>query len=420
MGRPTLTIVWNWNKKKKQSKKYPVYIRVTYRRKSEYLNLANDGIPNLLKEEISTTFQAHKSSSWVRGRNDAFELNQKIKHVMDRLEIFITEQIRSEEPLTLKAIKNNYMGKSLSKPSFNEYVQKYIDESPELNIRAENTKKVYRTFLKKLNEYKPVWPIDQVNYKTVKLFIQWLRYDESQKLKIGTIDKYTDKLRKIYQQASLEGICPVQEHLTHGLKEIRQIDGDEDQTGESLTKEEIQKWINVDLKGIRAHHRDIFLICINLACYYNDLEVMKTKEIYQDKDESGQMFTAIATKRFKKTKGKFQPIHARLSERTLKILFRIHRVKSVDSLIKLDRQLVPDMISDQKYREHLKKIAEAAGISKNVTTRVSKYTGRDLLEEMNTGSLVKHTTGHTHELQSSRYSRKEGKEAMKVIKPVDF
>jgi hypothetical protein len=92
----------------------------------------------------------------------------------------------------------------------------------------------------------------------------------------------------------------------------------------------------------------------------------------------------------------------------------------VRMLRELDSPLIPNMISDQKYREQLKSIAKAAKIKKNVTTRVSKYTGVDLLSEQNKNNLIKHTTGHTNEAQAARYNRKEGKEAMKQINPVDF
>jgi site-specific recombinase XerD len=281
---------------------------------------------------------------------------------------------------------------------FNDFAKDYVK-----NVRglALNTLKVYNTFLKHLDSFNKRIKFSDLNEGLLQSFKEFLQFDQG--LKGGATKKYFDKLKVICKEAVKKGYLEVNQNPFY-YSDIRVKVEKPRRT--HLEIEEIMKIANLDLEGALEKHRDHFLFQICTGLYYKDF-----KNLISDDVQENSLGPYIIGNRIKNENQFIIPVYK--FPMAVRIL---NKYRIENSYI-----VFPDTISDQKYNEHLKTIAEKAEIRKTITNKVARHTYVQLWMSRGTErQFVSRLVGHTEEDTTQEYYNLSIHDVEKKLSSVKF
>lgn len=364
--------ILNKNNIRNKNGRYTVFIRITVDRRSRYLNTG---------EKIDEKHWSGKENKWIRDSYPfAFELNTLIRKKIQLLQQFEYRQKLFGNAVSLQGL-SEYFSKKADPNVFNEYVAEFMKS---IKGKSLNTLKKYRTFQKYLNEFNSKLSFAQLNEQVFQEFAAWLQ----KKGMMGvTVYKYFDPFKVICKQAVKDGYLEKDPFLYIDL-------GVKPTKGKRVYLEiqEISELKNAQLAADREDlhvTRKHWLFCFYASFYYSDLRQLKWENVKHT--EHGYV---IMANRYKNENSFIAPVHR----------FK-HAVQILEAQKGIDPILVfPEAISEQKFNDKLKELAEAAGLTKNLMNKTARHSAIQFWEAqgLETQHMAK-MAGHTKESTTKEY-----------------
>ncbi|MBR1879156.1 MAG: site-specific integrase [Prevotella sp.] len=333
---PLLAYIYNRYGKATSNKEAVVELRITYERRQKYIST---GIWLLPK---------HWRNGSVVNRVDAIQLNQMLDKLIVEVRKVIMEMIEEDNidiysiPARLKRLRSGGV-------SFIEYCGKRA-EIRKYNKSADSQER-YDRFMRKFIEWGEIEDWEDITEEKVMEFNNYL---EGKGFKPYSIwQNYHRFLNGFINDAINEGL------LTRNPYKWLNIEKDKSRTGigKYLSPEEFSKVQNAPLSTDSLKRvRDLFVFQTYTCMAYTDLssfDASKIKEVKGMKVYIGQR---------KKTKETF----------TIPLLSPALAV-----LQKYNNRL--PIITNVKYNEYLKVVAQAAGIDKPISSHWARHTGATIL-----------------------------------------
>jgi integrase len=375
---------------------YPVYLRIHFRGKTDYIRI-ND-VPNIHKKD------------WIgdarRGRyiNDFF-FNQIICDTLENTRKWANEQIGKGVPLTTQMIKAHLNGGIDTSETFNQWCHNFVrtinkDKSTK-EKRAYRTIQAYKSFLHKLDDFNPAIRFDELNKPLIKEFDKYLSREHD--LQGVTRLKYWDKFKVCYRELVNQGFSKNDADLFSGLN-IKK----EDSKRVSLNKEEVAILRDAELNDPRDRFtRDIYVFECLTGMLYADVEQLKWKHVSKETIlEHGQK--------------KEVPYISKERDKS-KVTFKVPLFPDAQLIIErygsADRQpeqpVFTGLVSSDKFRKRLRRIAADIGIHKALGPRSARHTFGEMMTSMNMSSLkIATAMGHKDLKSQQTYVRQSTASAL--------
>lgn len=408
---PTLKPVINRNNRKNKSGLYSIHIRVTLGRDSGYVSL--DSEPRIA---ISDWNKKQTYKNYVKNTHPlSFEINQEIESMMGKIHKIVQRHYDTSLILEglLKELKKN--GDS---NYFNDYVEEYI-MNPSKKLDTVTLQK-YKAFLLHLNNFRPKIKFKDLDSKLAYDFQQYLQSERKttggckKRLAGATIKSYFDKFKVIIRQCRVDKLLTFEEtfslfdELNYKVeKPVRTF----------LEKEDIDKLITLKFAENEVQmerDRDLFLFQIHTGYYYNDLQILKKREItFQPNDGN-----VIVSHRYKNNQTSIVPIFLfPINER----IIEKHGNKNEGEDFLFNET---NFIEPQKYNFKLKKIAKRAGLSDEIALKVSNKVARHtyfqlLIRSGVSPAIAAKIAGHTNEKSTKSYYAIDVRDVLEGVKDIN-
>ena len=299
---------------------------------------------------------------WVSGRAvgknaEATAINQKL----DRIKYLIADSYKElsavSDRVTARQVKTRFQGIATGRMGLVRYFEEYIEEfSKRVGVNREpSTLKTYQHALWSLKLFlKNKYRISEIAFSSLNIaFIE--AYDlflkVERKMKPATIISYTIKLRRMVKLAQSEGLLMSDPFIGYSAEQA--------ESGQKyLTGEELKKIRTVSLSDpFRYLVRDMFIFSCFTGFAYGEMCNLRLEELIE---EGGLLW--IKTRRRKTGTPEDVPL-----------------LDLPIALIRKYRHLAPPgkllpMLSNSNMNIHLKKIAVACGIGKNLTFHTARHT----------------------------------------------
>lgn len=271
MNLPNYTPLWNWRGRTNKLGRYPICIRITLDRKTQYHTIK---VPMTVRKDEWTG----KPNAWVSNKHPyAFEINQAIKETLQLLENlnkrFYAAKKSLSFPLIFKELQRNN-----NTNSFNLYYAEIIKDPPE--VLDDETMKRYRSALAALNKFNTAITFNDLSddlFQRVKKYCL-----ETLGLVGSTTNGYFNAYKKVVYWARKDNHI-TKDHEESIFEEIHIKIGKPKK--DRLEMEEITAWKNHDFKGknpTQERDRNLFLIQIYTGFYYSDLRELLKIELKKD------------------------------------------------------------------------------------------------------------------------------------------
>lgn len=339
---PLLEYVWNRYKKATSKKEAVVELRITYERKQKYMTTGIFLLPK------------HWHHGTIVNRPDAIQLNQMLEKMMVDVRKVVLQMMEEgnidiyDIPDRLKRQRNGGM-------TFIEFCQKRAE------IRSYNklpdSQKRYERFMKKFIEWGKIEDWDDINEENIIAFDNYLAKKGFKPY--SKWQNYHRFLNSFIIDAINEG------YLHKNPYKWVQIEKEKSRTGigKHLSLDEFTKIRNLKLSTESLERvRDLFVFQTYTCMAYTDMAAFDASKI--QKVKSMDVYVAKRNK----TKG----------------TFIIPLLSPALAVLKKYNNKLP-IISNVKYNEYLKVIAQAAGIDKLLSSHWARHTGATLL--LNEGGL---------------------------------
>lgn len=352
-GFPKLSFIYDRYKKASSTRKASVELRITYNYKQKYIST---GISLYPKE-------------WKRGvvvnTSDAQQLNQQLdKLLIDVRQILIDMSRKSfidifKVPEELKRRKDAHIG-------LFDFIMKRITVRE--YGKAEDTKERYERFIRLFKQWNGIKDFEDITETNI---IKYDEYLKSQGMKdYSKWNNYHRFLNSFILDAIDAGYIKKNPYKWLNIEKGKSTNG----LQRCLTPEEFNKIKNVKLPTESLEHvKDMFIFQTYTCLSYADLRdfdiqkivTIKGMKVYTGKrDKTGKQFT-------------------------------IPLLSEALSILKKYGNKLP-VISNVKYNQYLKVIAQAACIDKPISTHYARHTGATLL--LNEGvdmQIVSKICGHS-------------------------
>ena len=268
---PHVAVVLNWRNETNKSGLYPVHLRITINRVSQYYKI---DVPKKIRlAEWSGTDDA-----WVKQSHEfSFEINNQIRDKKNIVHDLIKRHYSFNKNLHFDTIFL-HLDKKGDRNSFHDYMDEYIKKPPEK--LEEVTLKKYRTAVKHLRAFRKQVYFSDIDSLMVKDFHRYMQVDL--KLEGAACKKYMEAFKKVVRHARKENfISPAQ--LEFLFDEVKITVKKPKRT--YLEPHEIKAW--KDYKFEKDQHflerdRDIFLLQIYTGYYYKDLLIFMKEQLLDD------------------------------------------------------------------------------------------------------------------------------------------
>ena len=326
----------------------PIYVRITV-----------DGIP----KEICTSRQCdpdrwNANAGRVNGtKEDVKLLNAYLDTLQTKVYEVRRQVLEKNETLTAKLLKNTLKGISEKSKTVIEIFQDHNDQMKSLVDKdfSPTTLKRYKTSMghTKWKYGIPNMDIKKLNYEFVSQYEFWFKTIRN--CNHNTTMKYIANFRKIINGCIRNGW--IEKDPFAGFKMTKK-----EVIPEFLTEHEIQKIVGKKFASERINQvRDIFLFCCYTGLAFIDVKKLKASEIGIGIDGSKWIFTNRQKTGI--------PSRIPLLPFALEIL---NQYKDHPGCI--NSGMVLPVLSNQKYNEYLKEVANICGINKNLTTHTARHT----------------------------------------------
>lgn len=239
--------------------------------------------------------------------------------------------------------------------SFNDFVKTYIKNRD--NFKTLGTRLKYETFEKYLDEFNKAISFNDINHS---FFNQYKDFLITKKNNKGpTVEKNFDPMKRIIKSALLEGYLSIDPFINYRLN----VDLTPSTNSQiRLTDEEmitIRDLIIPDHMSGVQRDRTLFMFCYYCAIRISDLRILKWENIINTKHG-----LVVDAKRHKTGERYITPLY--------KFINGLHILKEQEKRTGRKDHIFQETISADKYNEHVKKLAELAGIDKNICNTTAR------------------------------------------------
>lgn len=328
-----------------------------------YLRITVDGIP----KEISTGRQCdpdkwNANAGRVNGtKEDVKSLNAYLDTLQTKVYEVRRKLLEKNEAITADGLKNVLKGTSDKSKMIMAIFQQHNDQMKSLVGKdfSPATLERYKTSLehtKSFMEWKygvSDMDIRKMDYEFVSQYEFWLKTFRN--CNHNTTIKYIANFRKIVNRCIRSGWLEKDPFVGFKMTKKEVIP-------EYLTEHELEVMAGKKFTSERLMQvRDIFLFCCHTGLAFADVKKLKSSEIGVGIDGSKWIFT---------NRQKTDTIsRIPLLPTALEIIDRYQDHPSC-----LNSEKVLPVLSNQKYNEYLKEIANICGISKKMTTHTARHT----------------------------------------------
>lgn len=380
MKLPIIKFIFDRRKRSGRNIEGTVELRVTYERGIKYISTGVRVLPSQWK------------NGTVVGRIDARELNAALDKIQESCRR-ATNQMLEEGYMCLNEIPNRMKMAESNGISFFEYCQQRAEIRQ--YGRKPDTKKRYDRFLKKFHEWGGIKFFSDVTDRKIMEFDKYLAAKGTMK-NYSKWNNYHRFLNSFITDAMAEGLLKRNPYKWLNIPKDKNGHGLE----KFLTEEEVTKIRRAIMPTESLERvRDVFVFQIFTCMAYSDLadfDASKVENVDGElmykgrRDKTGQEFTFMLLK------------------------------PAIDVLHKYDNHL--PIISNEKYNDYLKLVAQASGIDKPLTTHWARHTGATLL--LNHGvdmETVSHILGHsTPKITRSTYAKLLDKTILNKMRKLRF
>ena len=333
---PLLVYVWNRYGKATSKKEAVVELRITYERRQKYIST---GIWLLPK---------HWHNGSVVNRIDAMQLNQMLDKLLVEVRKVIMEMV-DEDNIDIFSIPDRLKRLRTGGVSFIEFCRKRAD------IRSYNksgdSQKRYERFMKKFIEWGEIEHWEDITEENIIAFDKYLA---SKGFKpYSKWQNYHRFLNSFIIDAVNEGL------MTKNPYKWVQIEKDKSRTGigKYLSPEEFVKVRNLKPTTESLERvRDLFVFQTYTCMAYTDMASFDASKIQEIR---GMKVYVGKRNKTKET-------------------FTIPLLSPALSILKKYNYKLP-IISNEKYNEYLKVVAQASGIDKPLSSHWARHTGATIL-----------------------------------------
>lgn len=350
---PLLEYVYNRYKKASSTKEAVVELRITFERKQKYMTTNIFLLPK----------NWHKGS--VVNRVDALELNEFLDKLMVDVRKVIL-QMREEGNIDIFSIPDRLKRLRAGGISFLDF----CDKRTEIRAygKSDDSQERYHRFMKFFRAWGVIKDWDDITEENIILFDAYLT-DRGLK-PYSKWNNYHRFLNSFILDALSEGYLRRNPYKWVRIEKDKSSHG----LGKHLTPEEFKRVMNVDLATESLEKvRDVFVFQTYTCLAYVDLAAFDAKKIQ----------TVKGMKVYVGKRGK------------TKETFTIPLMKPALDILAKYKDKLP-IISNVKYNEYLKVVAQAAGIDKPLSSHWARHTGATLL--LNSGidmRIVSKICGHS-------------------------
>lgn len=351
---PTLAMVFDRCHKGSANKHAIVELRIAYDSKQTYISTGVFLFPKEWK----------KKSQVVVDRADALILNEFLqKFRIDALEVI--REMYEEGNIDIFAVKRRMIEKKKKAVTFLEYYAQKAENRKHGICKIAQGR--YDLVLRVLKEFGKIKNFSDLNEKNIIAFENFLK--KKGIMATSRYQNYHKYLIRFIKMAQREGYMKYNPYDT-----VRLDHGDFDKSiDKCLSLEEVRKLQAATMDERLSKVRDLFLFQCYSCLSYTDLEKFDTKKI---EEVDGKKY-------YSGRRGK------------TKVRFTVPLLQPALEILEKYNKKLPK-ISNAKYNEYLKEVAEAAGIEKSLTTHWARHTGATLL--LNGGvpmEIVSKVCGHS-------------------------
>ena len=252
---------------------------------------------------------------------------------------------------TLSQIKNAMKDHDVKDISFQSFSTNVIKNSN----RKKSTQTNLLSTLSLMNEFRPGYTWDDLNYRFLKDWECWMRKSS---YAVNTTAKHLRNLRTLINEAIAAG------HLKLEANPFQQYSIKQEKTPHRFLKpEELNAIEKLSLTGISAHVRDAFLFCCYTGLRFSDFKRLTNEHLVK---QEGKLWLIIRTE---KTGSLVQiPLYLIFKGKALKLL---KRYPSLNSFAQIG--------DNCKVNQELKKLKEILKIRTHITFHVARHTCATLL-----------------------------------------
>lgn len=275
------------------------------------------------------------------------DMNQQVESIL-RKAMLLEKKIGVEDVVALLAQKESNL--------FSDFIKKEIESDKRIKLKTKTD--LFNT-LNRLNEFKTEIKIQDVDYKLIVEFDNYLR---GRGYSINTISKFHKNVKRFLNLAIKYRIISKDDYPYSNFRVKK----------ESTVRESLSL---IDIKNLESSHytenttnaivKDMFLFACYTGLRISDVTRLKPTDCQCD--EKGW---TLEFKTFKSNKMAYLPIWSLFKEEEGKS-------KPEELLTKYfseKNSLVFPNLSESKINRHLKEIAKEAGINKNVTFHMGRHT----------------------------------------------
>lgn len=305
-----------------------------------------------------------KKRQVVVGRADALILNQFLeKFRIDALEVI--REMYEEGNIDIFAVKRRMIEKKKKAVTFLDYYAEKAENRKHGICKIAQGR--YDLVFRVLKEFGKITNFSDLNEKNIIAFENFLK--KKGIMATSRYQNYHKYIIRFIKMAQREGYMKYNPYDT-----VRLDHGDFDKSiDKCLSLEEVRKLQAATLDERLNKVRDLFLFQCYSCLSYTDLEKFDTKKI---EEVDGKKY-------YSGRRGK------------TKVRFTVPLLQPALEILEKYNKKLPK-ISNAKYNEYLKEVAEAAGIEKSLTTHWARHTGATLL--LNGGvpmEIVSKVCGHS-------------------------
>lgn len=346
MKLPCLAIVYDRYHKAKNNKKSSIEVRITYNRKQKYISTGIQVYPKEWKEKRNE----------IVNTSDALYLNKSLSTIVSQVKDIIYD-MQKEGNICLSDISRRLTLKRESCISFIEYckrravIRKYK--------KSKDSQERYDRFLRLFTKYGKIKEFADITEASIMAYDQYLA---KRKLQIcSKWNNYHRFLNSFINDAIGEGLLHRNPYKWLNIEKGKESEG----LKRCLTPEEFKRLSSLKMPTESLNRvKDLFVFQTYTCLSYSDLRNFNAKNITDIKG-----LKVYVGKRNKTNK-----------EFTIPIL-----QPALQILSKYNNHL--PIISNVKYNEYLKAVAQAAGIDKPVSTHWARHIGATML--LNEGVDIK-------------------------------
>lgn len=406
---PIISVKHNWRKQTNRDDRYGIHIRV-------YLSGEQARLyPVKLPAKVSPDQWQGKENHWVKNNHPFFfEINCKIAETIHKLNELVRRYYTMNKPVTFYSIEKELMLRG-ERNNFNDYFRNYIRHPPETVNLDEVTWEKYRACLFHLNNFQEKITFSQIDETLIARFKNYLSNLKGRNGKMGpaTIKSYWDKLKVVLTHAARKDhfLDPIE--VERFFDEIK-VSVPKKKEGQHLEIEEVQKLrkLMFDEKDkILKRDRDLFLFQVYTGFYYNDLQVLRKDQLFNDIEQGHY----IIGERDKNGNPTIIPLFK--FPYALTIIEEYRDNKPENPL--LFKKSV--FIEIQAYNRNLKLLARKAGIARKLSNKTGRHTNAQMWIRFGADRpVLSKMMGHEKEQTTENYYRVGLREVIEGTKNIDF